>query len=104
MGVLGGAVRRLQGDVKLPQMQWNLVDRCADSAMLAGLGPQPWMYFVHSYAPGSPDHAVATCAYGGTVIAAVERANLWATQFHPEKSGAAGLRLLANFVAATRAA
>jgi glutamine amidotransferase len=67
--------------------------------MLAGLEDPIWMYFVHSYAPELSDDVVATCDYGGPVVAAVVRDNLWATQFHPEKSGAAGLRLLANFVA-----
>ena len=58
------------------------------------------MYFVHSYAPvpDDPDVVIATCEYGGTVVAAVEAGNVFATQFHPEKSGAAGLRLLSNFV------
>jgi glutamine amidotransferase len=56
------------------------------------------MYFVHSYAPEMSDDVVATCDYGGSVVAAVVRDNLWATQFHPEKSGAAGLHLLSNFV------
>lgn len=112
MGVLAGQVRRLAGDtpgspgasVKLPQMQWNVLDRCGESAMLAGLGDRPWVYFVHSYAAATVAHAVATCSYGGPVLAAVERDNVWATQFHPEKSGAAGLRMLSNFVATTRAA
>jgi glutamine amidotransferase len=56
------------------------------------------VYFVHSYAPEPGPGVVATCDYGGDVVAAVQRGPLWATQFHPEKSGAAGLRLLANFV------
>ena len=57
------------------------------------------MYFVHSYSPELTADVVATCDYGGPVVAAVRRGRLWATQFHPEKSGAAGLRILANFVA-----
>jgi len=67
--------------------------------MLAGLGERPWLYFVHSYAPELSDDVVATCDYGGPVVAAAARDRVWATQFHPEKSGPAGLRLLANFVA-----
>lgn len=67
-------------------------------ALLDGLGPTPWVYFVHSYAPQNPDHAVATCDYGGPVVAAVQRGPLWGTQFHPEKSGRVGLRVLQNFV------
>ncbi len=70
--------------------------------MLAGLHDPIWMYFVHSYAPEMSDDVVATCDYGGPVVAAVQRDTLWATQFHPEKSGPAGLALLANFVAACR--
>ena len=67
-----------------------------------GCGDVPWMYFLHSYAPEKSDDVVATCDYGGPVVAAVERANVWATQFHPEKSGAAGLQLLRNFAGALR--
>lgn len=98
MGVLAGMVRLLPEGVKRPQMQWNLLDH-RPTPMLAGLADPIWMYFVHSYAPEPSGDVVATCDYGGPVVAAVVRDNLWATQFHPEKSGTAGLRLLANFVA-----
>ena len=99
MGVLPGAVRRLTGDVKRPQMQWNRLDRTQpDSPLFEGLADPAWVYFVHSYAPEATPDVVATCDYGGPVVAAVQRGRLWATQFHPEKSGAAGLHLLANFV------
>lgn len=98
LGVLAGQVRRLPEGVKRPQMQWNRLDH-RPTPMLAGLDDPIWVYFVHSYSPEPTPEVVATCDYGGLVVAAVERANLWATQFHPEKSGAAGLRLLANFVA-----
>ena len=98
MGVLPGMVRLLPEGVKRPQMQWNQLDH-RPTPMLAGLDDPIWMYFVHSYAPEPSDDVVAFCHYGGPVVAAVERDNLWATQFHPEKSGAAGLRLMANFVA-----
>jgi glutamine amidotransferase len=98
LGVFDGFVRLLRGDVKRPQMQWNLLQRDRDTRMLAGLGDPVWMYFVHSYAPDMSADVVATCDYGGPVVAAVERENVWATQFHPEKSGDAGLRLLRNFV------
>jgi len=101
MGVMEGHVRRLPDGVKRPQMQWNRLDRRADSPMFAGLDDPAWVYFVHSYAPEAGPDVVATCDYGGPVVAAVARDHLWATQFHPEKSSATGLRLLANFVAAT---
>jgi glutamine amidotransferase len=88
-------------------MQWNQVVSTASiggagptSGLLAGLGLRPWFYFVHSYAPEPGPDVVATCDYGGKVVAAVERGRMWATQFHPEKSGAAGLHLLRNFALA----
>jgi glutamine amidotransferase len=98
LGVLDGSVRRLPDTVKRPQMQWNVLERNGDSRMLAGLDDPVWMYFVHSYAPELGADVVATCDYGGSVVAAVERSNVWATQFHPEKSGSAGLHVLRNFV------
>ncbi len=98
MGVLPGHVRLLPDGVKRPQMQWNRLDH-RPTPMLAGMDDPVWMYFVHSYAPEMSDDVVATCDYGGPVVAAVQRDNLWATQFHPEKSGTSGLRLLANFFA-----
>ena len=99
MGVLPGHVLLLPEGVKRPQMQWNRLDH-GPTPMLAGMEDPIWVYFVHSYAPEMSADVVATCDYGGPVVAAVQRDNLWATQFHPEKSGAAGLHLLRNFVAA----
>jgi glutamine amidotransferase len=99
LGVLPGLVRELPEGVKRPQMQWNVLQPVdAASPMLAGLARDPWVYFVHSYAPDASDDVVATCDYGGSVVAAVARRNVWATQFHPEKSGATGLQILRNFV------
>jgi imidazole glycerol-phosphate synthase subunit HisH len=98
LGVLAGTVRRLPDSVKHPQMQWNQLDVVRPTPLLEGLGDRPWVYFVHSYAPDDTEHAVAYCDYGGKVVAAVERDNVHAVQFHPEKSGPAGLRMLANFV------
>jgi imidazole glycerol-phosphate synthase subunit HisH len=100
LGVLRGRVRLLPDFVKRPQMQWNRLDLARpDDPLLGGLGPDPWVYFVHSYAAEGTEEVIATCDYGGTVTAAVGRDSLWATQFHPEKSSAVGLQLLANFVA-----
>lgn len=98
LGLIGGRVRLLEGDVKRPQMQWNVLrGGFGPSRILAGLGPEPWVYFVHSYAPEPTPETIAYCDYGGPVVAAIERENLWGVQFHPEKSGHTGLRLLANF-------
>ncbi len=99
LALLPGVVRALPEGVKRPQMQWNILQPVRASRLLTGLGTEPWCYFVHSYAPDASDDVIATCDYGGSVVAAVERGRIWATQFHPEKSATVGLRLLANFVA-----
>ena len=100
LGILSGDVIRLSGDVKLPHMQWNQIELTKpDIAMLDGLDGS-WMYFVHSYAPDDEARTVAICRYPTPVTAAVAEGNIWATQFHPEKSGPDGQRLLENFVLA----
>lgn len=99
LGVLQGTVRALRGSVKVPQMQWNTIELVADgSGLFTGLGDQPWLYFVHSYAGEVSHHTTAICDYGEQFSAAVRKGNVFATQFHPEKSGASGLRILSNFV------
>jgi imidazole glycerol-phosphate synthase subunit HisH len=101
LGVIPGTIRWIPPGVKRPQMQWNrLVIALADDPMLAGLGDDPWVYFVHSLhgVPDDPAMTAATCEYGGTLNAAFRHRNVFATQFHPEKSGPTGLALLANFV------
>jgi glutamine amidotransferase len=105
VGVLPGKIRRLTGKVKIPHIGWDEVAVRSGSRLLAGLGDGTRFYFVHSYAPEPDGDAVAAvCDYGGHFAAAVEHGNLFGTQFHPEKSGAAGLALLANFVGEVRAA
>ena len=101
LGILEGRIRRLPDDVKRPQMQWNLLELTQpEDPIVRGLGAEPWVYFVHSYAAEDTGGTIATCDYGGPVVGVVGRAegNLWATQFHPEKSGPVGLQLLRNFV------
>ncbi len=104
LGVLPGTVRRLPDGVKHPQMQWNVLERRGPSVMLAEAADPVWVYFVHSFAPEDGEHVVATCDYGGPVVAAVEAGPVWATQFHPEKSGTVGLGLLRAFVEQAAAA
>jgi glutamine amidotransferase len=101
---LEGTVRLLHDGVKRPQMQWNVLEVERPSPLFSGLDAPIWMYFVHSYAPDDAKNVIATCDYGGRVVAATQRDNVWATQFHPEKSGASGLRLLSNFVELVRRA
>ena len=103
LDIVPGVVRWIPPGVKRPQMQWNRLDVVLDrDPMFAGLvDTEPWMYFVHSL-HGVPDDGsvvAATCDYGSTLNAAFRSGNVFATQFHPEKSGRDGLRLLANFVA-----
>ena len=97
LGLLPGEVRRLPDGVKRPQMQWNRLRVQRGDALLAGLDGA-WVYFVHSYSPEISPTTIATCDYGGPVSAVAASGSLWGVQFHPEKSGAEGLRLLANFV------
>lgn len=100
LGVLPGVVEELHA-LPLPHMGWNTVEASADSRMFAGIGDQRF-YFVHSYGvrrcSEAPPH-VAWSEHGGDrFVAAVEAGPLWTTQFHPEKSGTAGARLLRNWV------
>ncbi|MEO0492028.1 MAG: imidazole glycerol phosphate synthase subunit HisH [Actinomycetota bacterium] len=105
LGVFSERIVEIPATVKRPQMQWNTIDQTvADHPMFDGLADDAWVYFVHSYAAEPGPDVVATCAYGDDLVAAVGRDNVWACQFHPEKSGHNGLRILENFVAATRKA
>jgi imidazole glycerol-phosphate synthase subunit HisH len=105
VGVLSGRVERLDADV-LPHMGWNTVDVTSGSQLFAGVEDERF-YFVHSYGVLSPDDVrvdgATTATHGrSTFTAAVEQGALSATQFHPEKSGDAGLQLLENWVRALR--
>jgi len=107
LGVFAGTVERLETDLKVPHIGWNELEWTAAGAGLAqGLPAPAAVYFVHSYAarPADPGITAAAADYGGPLVAAVARANVWAVQFHPEKSSATGLALLANFVAAVQEA
>lgn len=102
LGVLDGAVCRLPDKVKVPQMQWNRLEQVRPSPLWAGIDDGDWFYFNHSYAVAEPDpsRVIGVCDYGGEMVAAVEFGpRQWAVQFHPEKSGRSGLRLLSNFIA-----
>jgi imidazole glycerol-phosphate synthase subunit HisH len=102
LGVVPGRVTLLPRTVRLPQMGWNTLDVSIGSRLGAHLPDPAWLYFVHSYAPEPEDDGVvaAWCDYGRRFAAAVEIGPLWATQFHPEKSGDVGMRMLRNFVEA----
>jgi glutamine amidotransferase len=97
LGLLPGEVRRLRAPV-LPHMGWNTVAPPAGSALFAGVPAGTRFYFVHSYAATATDGLVTTAEHGEPFVAAVERGPLWATQFHPEKSGDAGAALLRTWL------
>ncbi len=97
LGIIKGRIRRIPyTDLKIPHMGWNDI-RCK-GRLFDGLD-KPYVYFVHSYCLDAADKSVvtATTDYGIEIEAAVEQANVFATQFHPEKSGEAGLKILTNF-------
>lgn len=97
LAVLPGRVVLLPDHVKRPQMQWNPI-RCTQRHELTNGLDGEWMYFVHSYAVLESAAAIATCEYGTDMVAIAGRNNVTATQFHPEKSGRAGLGFLRGFV------
>jgi glutamine amidotransferase len=107
LGIFGGTVVRLRGDMrhsngtrlKVPHMGWNRVRQSKRHALWSGIDDESWFYFVHSYyvEPAARDLVIGETSYGGVFTCAVARDNIFATQFHPEKSAAAGLRIYENF-------
>ena len=109
LGLIPGRVKhfqlegRLQPDgsrYKVPQMGWNRVHQANPHALWAGIPDESWYYFVHSFYadPSDPRHSAGTSEYGERFTCAVARDNIFATQFHPEKSAALGLALYRNFL------
>jgi imidazole glycerol phosphate synthase glutamine amidotransferase subunit len=99
LGVIRGVVRRFPGR-KVPQIGWNSTEARSDSVLFKGLAPASFFYYIHSYYADPQDSAVtsSTADYYLRYCATIERGALVAAQFHPEKSGAVGLRLLENFL------
>ncbi len=106
LDVVTGVVRRFPRGLKVPHMGWNQVAHAGDLRLFDGIPSGAHFYFVHSYYPEVTDSsvAVATCDYGLTFAAAIDRSNVFGTQFHPEKSQRWGVRMLENFAAIVRAA
>jgi glutamine amidotransferase len=98
LGILPGTVTKLQSP-RLPHIGWNLVTFARPSALTEGLGEAAAFYHVHSFAcrPADPADVVGTSEYGERFVSVVERDNVMAAQFHPEKSSKDGLRMLRNF-------
>lgn len=103
LSVVPGSVERFEdmGDLKVPHMGWNqLCDVSSDNPLFAGIDPSAWFYFVHSYyvVPRDDSWVAARTEYGPRFVSAIHRDNVFATQFHPEKSQKTGLQLLTNYI------
>jgi len=100
LGLLPGRVRRLAGGpgLRVPHMGWNRLRRLRDAPLLEGIGDGDFAYFVHGYAAPVGEHCLAACDHGAPFAALVQRGRVAGAQFHPERSSAAGARLLRNFI------
>jgi imidazole glycerol-phosphate synthase subunit HisH len=99
LNLLPGIVSALPSTVKLPHMGWNRLVKKRGCSLLAGIDGGEYFYFAHSYAAlDSNGSAAATCSYGTEFTAVIEQKNIFAVQFHPEKSGDSGARVLQNFL------
>lgn len=98
LGLFPGLVKRFAGQERIPHMGWNSLDRVRPSKLLKGLAASAYTYFAHSYYAPLIEATAASCHYIQDYSAVLEQANVYAVQFHPEKSGPAGLRVVRNFV------
>jgi imidazole glycerol-phosphate synthase subunit HisH len=99
MGLVKGRVVKFKNNLKVPHMGWNQVEQTKASRIFDGINQGEHFYFVHSYYPEPEEDVAATRTdYGGVFTSSIERENVFACQFHPEKSQKVGLRLLQNFV------
>lgn len=98
LGVFEGRIKKFRGDARIPHMGWNSLERARESRLLEGTGDTPYVYFANSFYAPAVAEASAICRYGVRFTAAIEHKNIHAVQFHPEKSGAVGLKMMSNFV------
>jgi imidazole glycerol phosphate synthase glutamine amidotransferase subunit len=98
LGLYPGAVRRFPVGARVPHMGWNQLELKAPSKLLANLAPAPYVYFAHSYYVPENGATAARCTYGVPYTAVLEDKNVFGVQFHPEKSGPVGLRIVRNFL------
>jgi glutamine amidotransferase len=99
LGAMRGVCARFSETHKVPHVGWNTLQPTPQSRLLAGLPAQTFVYYTHSYRAPVVDETVGVTEYAGPFSGAVERGNLFGVQFHPEKSGDAGLQVLRNFLA-----
>jgi imidazole glycerol phosphate synthase glutamine amidotransferase subunit len=98
LGIYPGVVKRFAAGARVPHMGWNELEPRAPSRLLWNLGPSSYVYFAHSYYVPVRPEAVATCTYTLPYTAVLESGNVFGVQFHPEKSGPLGLKIVRNFV------
>ena len=98
LGLFPGMIRRFSEDARVPHMGWNEVEPKPNSQLFRGMGERPYLYFAHSYFAPVVPQAAATCQYAEPFTAALEAGNVFGVQFHPEKSGPLGLKIVKNFV------
>jgi imidazole glycerol-phosphate synthase subunit HisH len=98
LGLFAGCVRRFVGGERIPHMGWNSLERLRSSRLLGEIPDGTFTYFAHSYYAPLIDATAATCTYINPYTAVLEEANVYAVQFHPEKSGPAGLQVMRNFI------
>jgi glutamine amidotransferase len=102
LDLIPGKVQRMQvNNLRLPHMGWNQTVAIPDSALFSGIERDQYFYFVHSFAVTPCEYTLASCTYGQPFSAALHKDNFYGVQFHPERSGEAGARLLKNFIALT---
>lgn len=97
LGVFEGRIEKFRGEARVPHMGWNSLERVRESRLLEGTGAAPYVYFANSFYAPAVEEASAICEYGVRFTAVLEHENIHAVQFHPEKSGAVGLRMVRNF-------
>jgi imidazole glycerol-phosphate synthase subunit HisH len=100
LGLVPGTVRRLQAapGLPVPHIGWNQLELRRKDPLLEGLAFNDYVYFVHSYGASLSEVTLASTQYGTRLSAVIRKENFWGTQFHPERSGKAGARVLANFL------
>ena len=99
IGIFKGRCQKFIGDMKIPHMGWNTIENKIDHPILEDIKTDSYFYFVHSYHAVPDDESIiaTTTEYGGQFVSSIARDNVFATQFHPEKSADVGLKLLGNF-------
>lgn len=98
LGMFQGKIRRFPATARVPHMGWNEIEPRNGSQLLANLAPHPYLYFAHSYYAPVVDATAAICNYTVPYTAVLEAKNIFGVQFHPEKSGPLGLKIVKNFV------